>query len=96
MTDDTNYIYVGGQQENVQFNGLTPGLADLFQVNATVISGTPAGTDFSDISTPDAYTSEVTLAVGSGSGGMARVQPRLGRTSGRRPGRPGRGRGSAR
>jgi uncharacterized protein (TIGR03437 family) len=66
MTDDTDYLFVGGQQENLQFDGLTPGLAALFQMNAALVSGTPSGTNFVDVSTPDAYTSEATLGIGSG------------------------------
>jgi uncharacterized protein (TIGR03437 family) len=70
---DTDYVYVGGQQENLAFDGLTPGLAGLFQLNTTIMAGTPTGTVFADISTPDAYTSEATLAVGGSAGAMDKV-----------------------
>lgn len=63
---DQDLVYIGGQQENIIFNGLTPGLAALYQINATLVQGTPTGADFTDISTPDAYTSEVTIPVASG------------------------------
>jgi uncharacterized protein (TIGR03437 family) len=63
---DQDLVYVGGQQENIIFDGLTPGLAALYQVNATLVAGTPTGSDFTDLSTPDAYTSEVTIPVASG------------------------------
>jgi len=83
---DTAAVYVGLQQENILFDGLTPGLAGLFQLNTSIASGTPSGTQFSDIATPDAYTSEATLAVGGTSIAMARAHAR----SARKPGRPGR------
>jgi hypothetical protein len=70
-------VLVGGEQETVTFNGLTPGLAGLFQLNTGIVASTPSGADFADISTPDAITSEATLAVGpAGSSvtGMARSQ----------------------
>lgn len=71
VATDTDYVFVGGQQENIQFDGLTPGLAGLYQLNTVITSGTPSGPVFADISTPDAYTSEATLAVsGSASAAM--------------------------
>jgi uncharacterized protein (TIGR03437 family) len=68
---DVDAVFVG-QQENILFNGLTPGLAGLFQLNTSIVSGTPTGTPFSDIETPDAYSSLTTLAVGGTSTAMAR------------------------
>jgi uncharacterized protein (TIGR03437 family) len=65
---DTDAVFIGGQPENIIFDGLTPGLAALYQVNATVVQGTPGGTEFSDLSTPDGYTSETTIQVGGGTG----------------------------
>ena len=89
-TDDSDLMFVGGMQESVQFNGLAPGLADLYQVNATLMSGTPGGTDFSDISTPDAYTSETTLNVGASAAAQLRTQrqQRSRALTAHRPGRP--------
>jgi uncharacterized protein (TIGR03437 family) len=83
---DTDAVYVGEQQENILFDGLTPGLAGLFQLNTSIVSGTPSGTPFSDISTPDAYTSEATLAVSGTSVANARAHALRARKAGR-PGR---------
>jgi uncharacterized protein (TIGR03437 family) len=69
---DGDAVYVGSQQENILFDGLTPGLASLYQVNATLLQGPPAGTDFSDLATPDGYTSETTIPVGGGTSSSAR------------------------
>jgi uncharacterized protein (TIGR03437 family) len=71
---DTDYVFVGGQQQNIQFNGLTPGLAGLFQLNTQIVTGTPTGSGFADLATPDGYTSEATLAVGGSVSAMARLQ----------------------
>ena len=71
-------VMVGGAQETVTFNGLTPGLAGLFQLNTGIVGSTPLGADLAEIATPDAITSEATLAVGTVSNsviGMARLQP---------------------
>jgi uncharacterized protein (TIGR03437 family) len=70
---DTDYVYVAGTQENIQFDGLTPGLAGLYQLNTMILSGTQPGTGFADVATPDAYTSEATLAVGGTASAMARL-----------------------
>ncbi len=86
---DTDAVYAGGQQQNIVFDGLTPGLAGLFQLNTSIVSGTPSGTQFSDISTPDAYSSETTLAVGGTTVAMARSRALKARKAGR-PGRLGR------
>lgn len=70
-------VVVGGAQETVTFNGLTPGLAGLFQLNTGIVGSTPLGADLAEIATPDAITSEATLAVGaaaSSAAGMARSQ----------------------
>jgi uncharacterized protein (TIGR03437 family) len=84
-TDDLDYVFVGGQQENIQFNGLTPGFAALFQINESIVSGTPTGLDFADISTPDAYTSEATLGIGASASLQIRKQARKSLTK-KRPG----------
>ena len=80
---DTDAVYVGLQQETISFDGLTPGLAGLFQLNTSILSGTPSGAQFCDIVTPDAYTSEATLAVGGTSTAMARAHARRVRKPGR-------------
>ncbi len=88
-TTDTDYTFVGGQQETIRFDGLAPGFAALYQINQMILSGTPLGTGFADISTPDAYTSETTLTVSAASGAQeisafaAAVSPRM-----QRPVRP--------
>ena len=88
---DTDAVYVGGQQENILFDGLTPGLAGLFQLNTSLVSGTPSGTQFSDIATPDAYASEATLAVGGTSvGGTSVGMARSHALRARKQGRAGR------
>ena len=90
QTVDKDVVYLGLQMGKVVFNGLTPGLAGLFQLNTTILPGTPMNTILSDISTPDAYTSEATIAV-SGTTGMARLPaPSVNRPAGRRPGLPDR------
>jgi uncharacterized protein (TIGR03437 family) len=85
-TTDTDYVYLGGMQQSLLFNGLTPGLAGLFQLNTRVVSGTPSGTVFADISTPDAYTSEASLAVGGTVSAQARVQALRVRPASGKPG----------
>jgi uncharacterized protein (TIGR03437 family) len=85
---DTDVVFVG-QQETILFNGLTPGLAGLFQLNTSIVSGTPSGTPFSDIITPDAYSSLTTLAVSGSSSAMARSHALRARKAGR-PGMSGR------
>jgi uncharacterized protein (TIGR03437 family) len=72
---DQDSVDFSGQNANILFDGLTPGLAGLFQLNATLQTGTPGGVDFVDIGTPDAYTSEATIAVG-GANTSARAELR--------------------
>ena len=91
--DDTDYVIVGGQQENLNFDGLAPGFASLFQLNAQIVSGTPSGPNFSDVSTPDGYTSMTTVQVGSSSGVRQARAKAEAKSTARRPGRPARARG---
>lgn len=86
---DTDAVYVGEQQENILFNGLTPGLAGLFQLNTSIVSGTPSGAQFSDLYTPDALSSMTTLAVEGTSVANARSRALKARKESR-PGRSGR------
>jgi uncharacterized protein (TIGR03437 family) len=65
---DSDQVFVAGNQAIIVFNGLTPGLAGLYQLNTTIAPGTPTGTAFSDVSTPDAYTSETTITVAGATG----------------------------
>jgi uncharacterized protein (TIGR03437 family) len=71
---DSDAVYVSGKQETLQFNGLTPGLAGLYQLNAQIVSGTVSGAGFADVATPDAYTSEAVLSVQGSASAMARVK----------------------
>jgi uncharacterized protein (TIGR03437 family) len=82
MTVDMDQVYIGLQAGKVAFNGLTPGLAGLYQLNTTILAGTPIGVDLADISTPDAYTSQAVVAV-AGAGAMARPAALMKRPAGR-------------
>jgi adhesin/invasin len=92
-TVDADLVYLGGQQGKVIFNGLTPGLAGLYQLNTTILQGTPTGTVLADISTPDAYTSQAVIAVTGAASSMA-VGPRglVARPPARKAGLPERAR----
>ena len=56
-------VYIGNVLADVPYAGLAPGLAGLYQVNATVPAGAGSGNVFLDISTPDSYTTQVALPV---------------------------------
>lgn len=56
-------VYIGNVLADVAYAGLAPGLAGLYQVNATVPTGAGSGNVFLDISTGDSYTSQVALPV---------------------------------
>lgn len=62
---------ISGTQATVQYSGLAPGLAGLYQVNVTIPSGLTAGDNSLDIAGPDSYTTEVTIPIGSGSSGTS-------------------------
>jgi uncharacterized protein (TIGR03437 family) len=64
---DSDQVFIAGNEAIIVFNGLTPGLAALYQLNTTIAPGTPTGTGFADVSTPDAYTSQTTITVAGGS-----------------------------
>ena len=88
-TIDKDIVYLGAPQKgNVAFNGLTPGLAGLYQLNTTILPGTPTGIVLADISTPDAYTSQTTIAVAGASANAVRPQGLLERPAARRAGLP--------
>jgi uncharacterized protein (TIGR03437 family) len=70
--DDMDYVDFGGQQQTIAFAGLTPGLAGLYQLNTTIVNGTASGDQFVNVSTPDAYTSQTTIAVAGSSTAMLR------------------------
>jgi uncharacterized protein (TIGR03437 family) len=68
----------GGEQGDVAFAGLTPGLAGLYQLNVLVPSTVGSGTAYVNVSTPDAYTSSATLNIsGIGNSSVARLTPAL-------------------
>ena len=73
-SQDQDQVFIGGTGADIVFNGLTPTLAGLYQLNATLGAGTPTGGDFADISTPDAYTSETTVAVTGSGATQARAE----------------------
>lgn len=60
-------LAIGARVDNldapVSYKGLAPGLAGLYQVNMTVPAGVSNGDVYVDISTPDAYTSQVTIPI---------------------------------
>lgn len=89
-TVDKDAVYFGGQAGKVVFSGLTPGLAGLFQLNTTVLVGTPIGVELADISTPDGYTSQATIATAAATGSARPAGPGalLKRPSGRIGGLP--------
>jgi uncharacterized protein (TIGR03437 family) len=79
---DTDYVDFSNPNDpgNLLFAGLTPGLAGLYQMNVTIPSGTSPGNVTVDISTPDAYTQEATIAVaGAGANAQARSVVELSR-----------------
>ncbi len=56
-------VKIGGNVANVAFSGLTPGSVALYQVNAAIPSGTPAGDAALVISVGSATSNQVTVAV---------------------------------
>ncbi len=56
-------VYIGNVLADVAYAGLAPGLAGLYQVNATVPTGAGSGNVFLDVNTSDAITSQVALPV---------------------------------
>jgi uncharacterized protein (TIGR03437 family) len=62
MTNDLQ-VFIDGIEATVSYAGLAPGLAGLYQINVQVPSDASTGNVYIDISTPDAYTSQVTIPV---------------------------------
>ena len=58
---------IGGIQATVNYAGLAPQLAGLYQVNIQIPSGVSAGDKTLDIAGPDSFTSEAVIPVGTGS-----------------------------
>lgn len=65
VQNGTVKAYIGNVAADVTYAGLAPGLAGLYQVNATVPTGAGSGNVFLDISTADSYTTQVALPVAS-------------------------------
>lgn len=64
IVDANVMVFVGGQQAKVDFKGLAPGYAGLYQVNFEVPSGVASGQQvYLAIQTPDAYTSEAKIYI---------------------------------
>ncbi len=70
-TSNTFTAYINGQNATVSFAGLAPDVGGLYQINVQVPSGLASGTYTLDISGPDSYTSEATIAVGTASSSSA-------------------------
>jgi len=67
-TASSNQItaFINGVSAPVVFAGLAPGLAGLYQIDLQIPAGLTAGVNNIDISGPDSYNSEATIAIGSG------------------------------
>ncbi len=59
----TVQVFIDGYEATVSYAGLAPGLAGLYQVNAVVPAAVGSGDVFVDISTDDAYHTQVTVPV---------------------------------
>jgi uncharacterized protein (TIGR03437 family) len=59
----TVQVRVDNLNATVQYSGLAPGLAGLYQVNFVVPANASLGQDFVDIATPDMITSQVKIPV---------------------------------
>lgn len=64
-TTNTITAYINGETATVGYAGLAPTLGGLYQLNVTVPTDLTTGTYYLDISGPDSYTSEATVAVGA-------------------------------
>jgi uncharacterized protein (TIGR03437 family) len=77
LSNTTNTITaeVGGTAATVYFAGLAPTLAGLYQVNLQIPTTLAAGIYTLDLSGPDSFTSESTIAVGTAASTAADRQP---------------------
>jgi uncharacterized protein (TIGR03437 family) len=58
------YVFIDGVQATVNYQGLAPGLAGLYQVNVTIPSGVTTGqADDIDISTIDSENDQATIPI---------------------------------
>jgi uncharacterized protein (TIGR03437 family) len=62
-TNSTIVALFGGAKGTVTFSGLTPTLAGLYQVNATVPAGAPTGAQVIELDGPDSATAEATIPI---------------------------------
>jgi uncharacterized protein (TIGR03437 family) len=62
-TTTTPLVTIGGQAVSVLFSGLTPNLAGLYQINATIAAGTPTGSQPLTIMIGGATSSAVTTFI---------------------------------
>lgn len=79
---------ISGTPATVQFAGLAPNLAGLYQVNVTIPTGLTAGDKSLDIGGPDSYTTEVTIPIAgttTADATPANVKPRAARPNGAKP-----------
>lgn len=76
VNDTADEVDYGATKANLAFAGLTPGLAGLYQLNTSVATGTAAGNQPVNLSTPDGVSTESTLAIsGSTTSSSARITP---------------------
>jgi uncharacterized protein (TIGR03437 family) len=66
QTVSTISAFIGGKAATVQFAGLAPGFAGLYQVNLTVPTGLTAGDNLLEIAGPDGDSAQCVISVGSG------------------------------
>lgn len=57
-------VTIGGQDAQISFNGLTPGLASLYQLNVKVPASLPPGAHSLAVQTPLGFTDMVSIRVG--------------------------------
>ncbi len=57
-------VTIGGQDAQISFNGLTPGLASLYQLNVKIPATLPPGAHSLAVQTPQGFTDMVSIRVG--------------------------------
>jgi uncharacterized protein (TIGR03437 family) len=75
-TTNTFTAFINGEQATVEFAGLAPGQAALYQMNITLPTDLKAGKYALDLSGSDSYASEATVQVGSASA-SAQFEPAI-------------------
>lgn len=56
-------VFIGDRPATVSYAGLAPGLAGLYQINAIIPNNVSSGNAYVDISTDDAYHTQVTVPI---------------------------------